>query len=398
MSLVTLGIALPWLIVALGCWLGFQLLRQNGRLLLRLEGVEQKLGQLISTAPSAPPGLPVGSAAPEFELPDLGGGRKALSEFRGRKLLLIFFNPRCGFCTQMAPDLAALTQEALGVEALGVGGAAPNAQRLTPSARPLPLVVSTGAADENRQLVEKHDIRCPVLLQEKMEVASAYQANGTPIGYLIDERGRIASEIAVGAQALLALAAGPSAGLTERQGPAAASGSGHAALGGTRSVAESKINREGLPAGTPAPAFHLPRLDGGELSLEEYRGRQVLLVFSDPNCGPCDQLVPQLEQLARRRPDLPVLMVSRGDAEANRVKVAEHGLTLPVVLQRQWEISREYGTFATPVAYLIDAAGVIAADVAMGVEPILALMSGAAASSNGNAAPPPGRGGMPMRR
>ena len=47
----------------------------------------------------------------------------------------------------------------------------------------------------------------PVLLQESMEIASHYQCNGTPMGYLIDAQGRIASELAIGAPALLALAA-----------------------------------------------------------------------------------------------------------------------------------------------------------------------------------------------
>jgi hypothetical protein len=70
-------------------------------------------------------------------------------------------------------------------------------------------------------------------------------------------------------------------------------------------------------------------------------------------------------------------MVSRGDPKANRAKAAEHGLTFPVVLQQQWEVSRDYAMFATPVGYLIDAAGVIATEVAVGVEAILALLAGA---------------------
>jgi peroxiredoxin len=110
----------------------------------------------------------------------------------------------------------------------------------------------------------------------------------------------------------------------------------------------------------------------------------VLLVFSDPKCGPCDLLAPQLEQLARRTPGTHVLMISRGEEEANRAKAAQHGLTFPIVLQRQWEISREYGKFATPIAYLIDAEGIIAKEIAIGVEPILALLSRpAVAASNG---------------
>ena len=49
------------------------------------------------------------------------------------------------------------------------------------------------------------------------------------------------------------------------------------------------------------------------------------------------------------------------------------GLTYPIVLQRQWEISLLYATFATPIGYLIDEQGILASDVAVGVGPILAL-------------------------
>lgn len=44
-----------------------------------------------------------------------------------------------------------------------------------------------------------------------------------------------------------------------------------------------------------------------------------------------------------------------------------------MALQRRWEVSRKYGIFATPVAFLIDEEGVIADDVAKGTEEILAL-------------------------
>jgi hypothetical protein len=77
-------------------------------------------------------------------------------------------------------------------------------------------------------------------------------------------------------------------------------------------------------------------------------------------------------------------MVSRGDPQANRDKVAEHGLTFPIVLQRHWEISREYGMFATPIGYLIDEQGIIATDVAVGTEAVLALASARVAARNGS--------------
>ncbi len=66
-------------------------------------------------------------------------------------------------------------------------------------------------------------------------------------------------------------------------------------------------------------------------------------------------------------------MVSRRDVEANRAKAAGLGLSFPIVLQRQWEISLRYAMFATPIGYLIDERGILASDVAVGVGPILAL-------------------------
>ena len=178
-----------------------------------------------------------------------------------------------------------------------------------------------------------------------------------------------------------------------------------------RSLARSKIKRDGLKAGTPAPDFRLPRLDGGELSLDEFRGKNVLLVFSDPHCGPCNALAPQLEKFHRAtvagidmaanevgrvtpcapqdgeiprpspqraaRPTVGInlVIISRGEPGENRAKVKEHGLTFPVVLQQGWEISRLYAMFATPSGYFIDEQGVIVNDVAVGVEPILTLIA-----------------------
>jgi peroxiredoxin len=142
---------------------------------------------------------------------------------------------------------------------------------------------------------------------------------------------------------------------------------------GQRSLALSKIKRDGLKAGTSAPDFRLPCLDGRELSLRDFRGRRLLLVFSDPHCGPCNTLAPQAEKFHREHPEISILMISRGEPKENRAKIKEHGLTFPVVLQQRWEISRLYAMFATPIAYLIDETGIITHDVAVGVEPILAL-------------------------
>jgi thiol-disulfide isomerase/thioredoxin len=99
----------------------------------------------------------------------------------------------------------------------------------------------------------------------------------------------------------------------------------------------------------------------------------VLLIFSDPHCGPCAELAPRLQEIHLELPELSVLMISRGDVEENRDKANELGLTFPIVLQQKWEVSLKYAMFATPIGYLIDEEGILASDVAVGIEPILAL-------------------------
>ena len=80
-----------------------------------------------------------------------------------------------------------------------------------------------------------------------------------------------------------------------------------------------------------------------------------------------------MQELHRQRPDLQIVMVSRGEMDANLAKVNSFGLTFPVAVQNQWEVSRAYAMFATPIAYLIDEQGIIVKNVAIGVEPIMAL-------------------------
>jgi peroxiredoxin len=350
MMAIVFGTVLPWLVLAAGTWFGYQLVRQNGRILLRLEAIERRLAACPAEQRRAPEGLPLATSAPEFELPDLTGQRHKLSEFRGRDVLLIFFNPKCGFCTKIAADLAALPID-------GTNG------------RAVPVGVTTGNAEANRRLVEQHGIRCVVLLQKEMEVASQYRAQGTPMGYRIDAEGKFASELAVGAEPLLQLAAAPFGRVPAGRAPGATSK--HKLP--DSSLARSRLNRNGLKVGATAPDFRLARIDAGELSLSDLRGERVLLVFSDPDCGPCDELAPRLQELHLLRPDLQVLAISRRDFHATRAKSESLGLTYPFVMQKQWEISLKYGMFATPIGYLIDEQGVLLSDVAVGVEPILAL-------------------------
>jgi hypothetical protein len=52
------------------------------------------LGVAVLSAAEAPP---VGSAAPNFSLPDAGGKTRSLSEYKGKYVVLEWFNPECPF-------------------------------------------------------------------------------------------------------------------------------------------------------------------------------------------------------------------------------------------------------------------------------------------------------------
>jgi len=132
---------------------------------------------------SRPPAIRVGEAAPSLQFSDLNNKAVALSEFQGSSTLLLFWNPSCGFCQQMLSALRTWEND-------------------RPSDAPRLLVISTGTADEARAM----NLRSPIVLDHNLRAGAAFGANGTPMGVLLDAKGRIASEVAAGAQGVLALA------------------------------------------------------------------------------------------------------------------------------------------------------------------------------------------------
>lgn len=333
----------------------YQIIKQQGRLLLRMDYVEHSLrqsshgslvmGPEVGGGRAQSQGLPIGKPLVPFYLSDLTGRTVGLADFKGKRVLLINWSAECGFCELIASDLAGLQPEL----------SRRNVQM---------LFVTRGSAESNQKLAEKSDLECPILLlKEGHRALEPFENFGTPVAYMLDEQGRVAEPLAVGAYQVRDLV---------RKAAGAALPEGKQ-IPGQRDLSKSRIERDGLKAGTPAPSFCLPDFDGRPVSLEEYRGRRVLLVFSDPRCGPCDQLAPHLVRLHRehRNNNLTIMMVGRGDVEENRRKAQQYGFEFPVVVQRKWELSKQYGIFSTPVAFLINGDGVIARNVARGTNEIL---------------------------
>jgi peroxiredoxin len=140
-------------------------------------------GKVHAAAPTVPDAQKVGEAAPEVKLPDLEGQTVQLADFRGEQTLVLFWNTGCGFCQQMLPDLKEWESQA-------------------PEGAPRLLVVSAGSEEANKEM----GLTSPVLLDQQFATGRAFGASGTPSAVLVDEEGKVASQVAVGAPAVLDLA------------------------------------------------------------------------------------------------------------------------------------------------------------------------------------------------
>ena len=314
----------------------------------------------ISLKPPEHHGLPPGDG-PDLRASDLDGAVRSVEDYRGEPFVLTFFATDCGFCQELAPRLGELED-----------------------GHPL-VLVSHGDPEETRRQSVEHGWQCDVIVEPEgqREVMKAYEAPGTPSGYLIDEDGLIASPLALGSDAVLALRSATAEAGSEQVDGGSGNGLGahpsqlEVATGAvrlkSRPVTESTIVRDGLRAGAEAPNFVLADLDGKPRSLLDYRGKRVLLVFSDVTCGPCQEVALEPVSRYKRRPKgLEIVMIGRGDPETSRRRA--RGYPFPVLLQKSWEVSKLYGMFATPIGYLIDENGILVEDVAVGPQPILDLV------------------------
>ncbi len=121
----------------------------------------------------------------------------------------------------------------------------------------------------------------------------------------------------------------------------------------------SHVGRGGLKPGQKAPDFTLPSVSGDEVSLHDFAGRQVFLVFTQSGCGPCHRVAPDLNRL-QAAGEVQVVVINNGDPEATRKWTADVKARFPVLQQEKFSVSRRYEMYATPFAFLIDPQGIIA--------------------------------------
>ena len=117
---VIVGVLILVLVLGAG-WLLLAMMRQQGRLLLRIEALEEQLAAGGNPTPplavSQPQvGLPIGTSAPAFVLAGLYGETITLDALRApdKPIVLLFTDPGCGPCTALMPEVGRWQREYLG--------------------------------------------------------------------------------------------------------------------------------------------------------------------------------------------------------------------------------------------------------------------------------------------
>ncbi|MFL5696682.1 MAG: MauE/DoxX family redox-associated membrane protein [Ktedonobacteraceae bacterium] len=346
---VLVGVLLLVLLIGEG-WLLWQVMAQQGRLLLRLEAVEARLAEagLVAVPHQAAgtAGLTVGSPAPPFALPTLTSETTTLQALRGlgKPVVLIFSDPGCGPCMALLPEIGRWQRE--------------HATKLVVA------LISRGTVEANRPKVTEYGLT-HVLLQQDREVAQAYQAFGTPSAVLVRRDGMIGSPLAQGADVIHALIASAVTLPVLGTLPSAAAATGNGAAAAPRPPAGPK-------RGEPAPEFSLPDLSGHTVHLSDFRGAKTLVLFWRPSCGFCQRMLEDLKAWeAQPLQGAPKLVVVSTDSVADNQAME---LRSPVLLdQDSMRVGRLFGATGTPMAVLVDAEGKIASELAAGAPAVLAL-------------------------
>lgn len=140
-----------------------------------------KASEKGSSAPT-PTTAQIGQLAPDFALTSLSGTEVKLSDYRGKVVVLEWFNPGCPF-VKAAHTKGSLVQTAQDLTAQGV----------------VYLAINSGAAGKqgagkqaNLEGKRAFKLEHEILLDESGEVGRSYGATNTPQMFVIDQKGVLA--------------------------------------------------------------------------------------------------------------------------------------------------------------------------------------------------------------
>ncbi len=129
----------------------------------------------------------------------------------------------------------------------------------------------------------------------------------------------------------------------------------------------SSADMGGIKVDNPAPGFELQDLNGKTISLEDQRGKTVVLNFWTTTCPPCVKEMPHFQSLYEEQSDsssMVILMINiEEDRDSVKSYVEQYNYTFPVLLDSSAEAAQKYAIRYTPTTIFIDSNGQVKSSI-----------------------------------
>jgi peroxiredoxin len=132
-------------------------------------------------------------------------------------------------------------------------------------------------------------------------------------------------------------------------------------------------------AGEKAPDFTLADLKGGTVSLKDYTGKVVCLVFSTTWCPHCRTEIPELKKLHAKYGDKGFVLLNI-DVQESAKKVSafaeKQGIPYRVLLDEDGKVTKAYGIRGVPFTVIVGRDGTVVCKPCRSIEPVIEKLLG----------------------
>ncbi len=232
-------------------------------------GLEMKQSNDPKLVPDMNPVKP-GQQSPGFTFPDIDGKNVSLGDLKGKFVLIDVWATWCGPCKQEIPHLEALAEKLHGRDIAFVS-----------------ISVDKDRPAWENMVREKHLGGIQLHAGEKSDFVDAYKINGIPRFILLDPDGVVIAPNCV-----------------RPSNPDAYELFDNLVAGRYTLEQAREYTLRGLPkkdiTGQQSPVFNYPDIDGRMVSLNDFKGKYVLVDIWATWCGPCKAEIPHLRELEKK--------------------------------------------------------------------------------------------------